>query len=83
MPRSCRCPITSSTTVIEKLLSEAMTASFQHTDAALFDVAHTALLARSRAAAIDDSDSAYDAYSIDEPDEWGDLQSFQSTAAAT
>jgi hypothetical protein len=72
-----------STTVDANLLAEARTANPQHTDAALFDAALAALLARSRAAAIDNGYRAYDAHPIDEPDEWGDLQSFRSAAAAT
>ena len=72
-----------STTVDAALLSEARTANPQHNDAALLDAALTALLARSRAAAIDDSYRAYDDHPLDEPDEWGDLDSFRSAAAAT
>lgn len=71
------------TTVDENLLSEAGAANPQHDDAALFDAALTALLARSRSAVSDDSYRAYDDHPIDEPDEWGDLQSFRSEAAAT
>ena len=72
-----------STTVDETLLSEARAANPQHNDAALFDAALAALLARSRASAIDDSYRAYDDHPIAEPDEWGDLHSFRSAAAAT
>jgi hypothetical protein len=72
-----------STTVDENLLSEARTANPQHNDAALFDAALAALLARSRAAAIDDGYRVYDDHPLDEPDEWGDLESFRSAAAAT
>jgi hypothetical protein len=72
-----------STTVDENLLRDARTANPQHNDAALFDAALGALLARSRAAAIDNSYGAYDDHPIDEPDEWGDLQSFRSAASAT
>jgi hypothetical protein len=72
-----------STTVDETLLSEARTANPQHNDAALFDAALAALLARSRAAAIDESYNAYEAHPLSEPDEWGDLESFRSAAAAT
>jgi hypothetical protein len=72
-----------STTVDENLLSEARTANPQHNDAALFDAALAALLARSRSAAIDEGYRAYEDHPIDEPDEWGDLQSFRSAAAAT
>ncbi len=55
----------------------------EHNDASLFDAALAALLARSRAAAIDRGYAAYEQHPIDEPDEWGDLQSFRSAAAAT
>jgi hypothetical protein len=72
-----------STTVDETLLSEARTTNPQLNDAALLDAALAALLARSRAAAIDAGYSSYDSQPIDEPDEWGDLASFRSAAAAT
>jgi hypothetical protein len=72
-----------STTVDENLLSEARTANLHQNDAALFDAALAALLARSRAADIDDGYRVYDDLPIDEPDEWGDLQSFRSAVAAT
>lgn len=72
-----------STTVDASLLSEARTANPQHNDAALFDAALAALLARSRAASIDHGYSAYEDHPIDEADEWGDLQTFRSAAAAT
>jgi hypothetical protein len=72
-----------STTVDKDLLFEARSANPQHNDAALFDAALAALLARSRAAAIDERYRAYDDHPIDEPDEWGDLDSFRSAAAAT
>jgi hypothetical protein len=72
-----------STTVDENLLSEARQANPNQNDAALFDAALEALLARSRAAAIDAGYLAYDEQPLDEPDEWGDLQSFRIAAAAT
>jgi len=72
-----------STTVDQHLLAEARTANPQHNDAALFDAALAALLARSRAAAIDDSYRGYDEHPIDEPDEWGDLDSFRAAASAS
>jgi len=47
-------------------------------DAELIDEALAALLARYRAAEIDAVyASAYAAHPIDEPDEWGDLESFR------
>jgi hypothetical protein len=72
-----------STTVDEALLAQARSANPQHNDAALLDAALTALLARSRAAAIDEAYGAYDQHPLDEPDEWGDVASFRSAAAAT
>ena len=72
-----------STTVDEALLLEARSANPQHNDASLFDAALAALLARSRATAIDDAYRAYDEHPLDERDEWGDLASFRSAAAAT
>ena len=53
------------------------------TDAALIDEALTALLARHRAAEIDASYAAYDEHPLDEPDAWGDLESFRRAAAAS
>jgi hypothetical protein len=72
-----------STTVDEGLLTEARSANPGQTDAALFDSALTALLARSRAFAIDAAYNAYGEHPIDEPDDWGDLSSFRSAAAAS
>ena len=50
---------------------------------ALIDEALKALLSRHRVAELDASYAAYDAYPLDEPDEWGDLASFRSAAAAS
>jgi hypothetical protein len=72
-----------STTVDEALLTEARNANPDRNDAALFDAALTALLARSRAAEIDAGYASYVAHPLDEPDEWGDLASFRAAAAAT
>ena len=72
-----------SKTVDEGLLVEARLANPGKNDAALFDAALAALLARARAVAIDSAYSAYDEHPIDEPDEWGDLSSFRSAAAAS
>ena len=48
-------------------------------DAELIDEALAALLARHRAAEIDAAYAvAYAAHPIDEPDEWGDLESFRA-----
>lgn len=52
-------------------------------DAALFDEALAALLARHRVARTDASYGAYDLHPIDEPDEWGDLASFRDAAAGS
>jgi hypothetical protein len=53
------------------------------TDAALFDEALAALLARHRGVQIDAAYAAYDELPLDEPDEWGDLASFHAAAAAS
>lgn len=72
-----------STTVDGTLLTQARLANPNHNDAKLFDEALTALLCRSRAVAIDASYAAYDVHPLTEPDEWGDLASFRTAAAAT
>jgi hypothetical protein len=72
-----------STTVDESLLASARVLRAGLTDAALLDEALAALLARHRAVEIDAAYSAYDEHPIDEPDEWGDLASFRSAAAAS
>jgi hypothetical protein len=72
-----------STTVDEALLADARLANPGKNDAALFDAALVSLLDRSRAFAIDAAYSAYDEHPIDEADEWGDLSTFRSAAAAT
>lgn len=72
-----------STTVDGDLLAEARAMRDGSTDAALFDAALAALLARHRAASIDASYAAYEERPIDEPDEWGDLESFRRAAGAT
>lgn len=72
-----------STTVDESMLTEARRLRSGATDAALFDEALRALLASHRAAELDASYAAYEAHPIDERDEWGDLASFRSAAAAT
>jgi hypothetical protein len=72
-----------STTVDEAMLAEARQLRSGVTDAALLDEALGALLARHRAAQIDEAYAAYDVHPIDEPDEWGDLGSFRAAAAAT
>jgi hypothetical protein len=70
-----------STTVDATLLASARRVLGSSTDAALLDEALAALLARHRAAEIDDSYSAYDEHPLSEADEWGDLASFRRVAA--
>lgn len=72
-----------STTVDGDLLARARAAIGAESDAALFDQALQALMARQRRAEIDDAYSAYDEHPLDEPDAWGDLASFRSAAAAS
>ena len=72
-----------STTVDAHLLQEARRVRSHATDAALIDEALSALLARRRAVEIDASYAAYDAHPLDEPDDWGDLASFRTAAAAS
>lgn len=72
-----------STTVDEGLLATARSIRRDVTDAAVLDEALRALVARHRAAEIDAAYAAYDEHPIDEPDEWGDLESFRAPAAKT
>ncbi len=72
-----------STTVDADLLESARRARSEVTDAALIDAALGALLARHRAAEVDEGYAAYDEHPLDEPDEWGDLASFREAAAAS
>ena len=72
-----------STTVDGQLLAEARRSRGGASDAVLLDEALRALLARHRAAEIDEAYEAYDEHPLDEPDEWGDLQSFREAAAAS
>jgi hypothetical protein len=72
-----------STTVDEQLLAEARSVRANATDAVLLDEALRALLLSHRAAEIDSAYEAYDRQPINEPDEWGDLDSFRAAAAAT
>jgi Arc/MetJ family transcription regulator len=72
-----------STTVEEQLLANARRVFPTGTDAALLDEALRSLLRSHRAAELDAAYAAYDKHPIDEPDEWGDLASFRSAAAAT
>jgi post-segregation antitoxin (ccd killing protein) len=72
-----------STTVDAELLARARDARRALSDSALLDEALAALLERSRAAEIDASYAAYDEHPLDEPDEWGDLESFRKAAASS
>lgn len=72
-----------STTVDDALLQRARSLRSGATDAALLDEALAALVARHRAAELDEAYAAYDAHPAEAPDEWGDLASFRSAAAAS
>lgn len=72
-----------STTVDGDLLAEARARRGPSTDAALFDEALAALVARHRAAEIDASYAAYDELPLERADEWGDLASFRRAAGAS
>ena len=72
-----------STTVDAQLLASARKARSELADSALIDEALSALLARSRAAEIDAAYAAYDSYSLDTGDEWGDLASFRRAAGTS
>jgi Arc/MetJ family transcription regulator len=72
-----------STTVDDGLLTRAREVTGARSDAALFDQALDALLGHHRRAEIDEAYAAYDEQPVDEADEWGDLASFRSAAAAS
>ena len=72
-----------STTVDGQLLASARELRAELTDAALLDEALAALLARHRSVEIDAAYSVYEERPLSEPDEWGDLASFRSAAAAS
>jgi hypothetical protein len=72
-----------STTVDQDLLREARQVLAPANDASVLEAALLALLERHREAQIDASYAAYDEHPLDEPDEWGDLASWRSAAAAT
>jgi hypothetical protein len=72
-----------STTVDAELLATARRVRSGVNDATLLDEALRALLARHRAARLDEAYGAYDKVPLDEPDEWGDLASFRRAAAST
>ncbi|HEY6628020.1 MAG TPA: hypothetical protein VI193_03445 [Acidimicrobiia bacterium] len=52
-------------------------------DAALIDAALTALLAAHQAEEINAAYVAYDSHPLNEPDEWGDLESFRAAAGSS
>lgn len=72
-----------STTVDGELLARAREVTGARSDSVLFDEALGALLGNHRRAEIDRAYSAYDEHPVDEADEWGDLASFRSAAAAS
>lgn len=73
-----------STTVDGELLNRARKVIGAPSDAALLDQALDALLKQHRTAEIDHAPTpAYDEHPLDELDEWGDLASFRSAAAAS
>lgn len=72
-----------STTVSAELLSGARSVRAGITDATLVDEALGALLTRHRTSEVDASYAAYDEHPADQPDEWGDLESWRSAAGAS
>ena len=72
-----------STTVDASLLEAARGIHSGPTDAALVDDALRAPLARNRAHEIDAGYAAYDENPADQPDEWGDLDSWRRAASAS
>lgn len=72
-----------STTVDESLIAHARELRSGLNDAALIDEALGALVARYRAAEIDEGYAAYAEHPLDEADEWGDLASFHEAAASS
>lgn len=72
-----------STTVAAKLLEQARVLHAGTSDSALVEEALVALLARYRSADIDATYAVYDKHPLDEPDDWGDLDTFRRAAAAS
>ena len=73
-----------STTVDATLLEQVRAVAPGSTDASLLEQAFRAFLAARRRADIDAAYlRAYAAHPFDEPDEWGDLESFGAAAAAS
>lgn len=71
-----------STTVDPDLLARARKLGVGNTDSVLVDEALAALLARNRAAEVDASYGIYEEQPPDQPDEWGDLDSFRRAAGS-
>lgn len=72
-----------STTVDDELLTKAREVTGARSDSVLFDQALDALVDIHRRGEIDRAYAAYDEHPVDEADEWGDLGSFRSAAAAS
>ena len=70
-----------STTVDAGLLAEARELCHRPNDASLLDEALSAVIATNRRSTIDAAYAAYDEHPLDEPDEWGDLDSFRRAAS--
>lgn len=71
-----------STTVDADLLESARKVSGT-ADSVLVDEALAALLARHHSAEVEASYVAYDVHPLDEPDAWGDLESFRRAVSAS
>lgn len=72
-----------STTVDSELLAEARRLRVGTTDASMVEQALRALLAAHRDAEVDAAYAAYDQHPLDEPDDWGDLESWRQAAGAS
>ncbi len=72
-----------STTVDECVLAHARGLRPWKNDASLLDAALHALVATHRAAELDAAYGTYDEHPLDEPDDWGDLQSFRHAAGSS
>lgn len=72
-----------STTVDATLLEAARRVRSGTTNAALVDEALAALLARYHSAEVDASYAVYDEHPLNEPDAWGDLETFRRAVAAS
>jgi hypothetical protein len=72
-----------STTVNAGLLDSARSVRSGINDATLIDEALAALLSQHRSAEMNASYTAYDEHPPDEPDAWGDLESWRRAAGAS